>query len=645
MAFHRAWSRLRDEILDEIGLWSNRIDALIEDLYPSILTVGNAGASTSPATSGRIWSTPEVAIGGPLENVKVKTLVGGTGRILVQKIMGASLVVLARWDVTTTGGVEDEFGSETFGTFFVPPGAVVSFERITAGTLMYDGGGVSYYLEAGVDTSVGAANPFTAVAATVSLSATLRYEPVDASDRAADQRLTFESQTFAGTSASAAWALTGWTWSNGLTATAAGWDKQALYSAPSCLANKVVRAGLRLSATSDQVGIIFNCAKTELGGAAAIVNGASGALELYAVDVNGTATLGASVALPSGFLATGVDYVVEARRERMTWTISVTNRATLATYSLTRVYTQTSAAADSARMHGAPGLVCLAGTPTITDFDYFAPVCSQPWALIAANSIGEGTAVKLNSTDWKNAWTYALDDARGRRDVVIGARGGDESTSFIQRMATDLSAWRARYFIWAIGSNDGSQALWRTNTRAVLALAEARGMEPILCTFPPRPAIQSKIDAQNDDVISGYFGRYRFIDFAKALSVDGDRVTQNTALFNSDFIHPTAAGEVAMWLQLQIDAPYLLDGARDDFFPGKLVPEWWKTVSGMPRLRLNGTGTIRIDARDAAGAITVGAYPTTALTGAVDLPEYPYFGEAAVAARVSVTGNVIAEIF
>jgi hypothetical protein len=43
---------------------------------------------------------------------------------------------------------------------------------------------------------------------------------------------------------------------------------------------------------------------------------------------------------------------------------------------------------------------------------------------------------------------------------------------------------------------------------------------------------------------------------------------------------------------------------------GQLVPGWWKAITGVPRLRLSGTGTVSIDVRDRDGTITP-AFATT----------------------------------
>jgi hypothetical protein len=622
------------------------IDAVLAAAYPNLSTVGNASAASAPANATRIWSTAQTGFFGKLETIRARTTSGGTARLSVHQVVGGNVVSLLRWDVVLTGGdTIDEFGDEQLGTHFLPPGCVIMFERGTCGALRYDGGGSALYLLAGADTAPGATNAYTAQAVTVSLSATIRYASVAAAARPADQQLTMETQRFAGAAPSPAWKMSdGWAWADGLQAVATGWDKRALYAAPSCLADRVVRAGLRLSSPADVVGIVFDPAQVEAFGAGAVLNGGTGKLELHAVDALGVATLAGTTDLPAQFLAAGATYTLEARRHRLTWSISVTNRATGASCSYARTFRQTSAAADRARMCGAPGVVCLAGTPTVIDWDYSAPVKGQPHTLIAADSNGEGSALGVNTTNGRFAWPYLFDDARGHGDVVIGARGGDETINFLARMPSDLSAWRPRHVIIALGTNDGSQTIWRSNMKTIIAATEAIGAQPWLTLLPPHDGAQDRNTLFNADLLGGYFGRYRLIDFAAALSVGGDRVTLNPDLYVGDGLHANIAGQLAMFAQLRRDAPELFDGARADAVPGPLVPGVWRPVTGINRLRLNGTGTVTIEARDAAGNPAAPPWSRT-ITNAVDLTRYAFFGAAAVAVCATTTGNAYAEIF
>lgn len=92
----------------------------------------------------------------------------------------------------------------------------------------------------------------------------------------------------------------------------------------------------------------------------------------------------------------------------------------------------------------------------------------------------------------------------------------------------------------------------------------------------------------------------------------------------------------------------LIDAAGGDptargFLPGPLLSATWKPITGMPRLLLNGTGTVSIDAKNRAGTITSAVYSIT-LSGAVNQIAFPYFGDDALAVRATFTGTATAEI-
>lgn len=82
-----------------------------------------------------------------------------------------------------------------------------------------------------------------------------------------------------------------------------------------------------------------------------------------------------------------------------------------------------------------------------------------------------------------------------------------------------------------------------------------------------------------------------------------------------------------------------------DAIPGQaaLVAGQWRRIFGFARLRLTGTGTVTIDARNALGAVTAGVLAYT-VSGATNRVEYPFFGDDAVEIRAAFTGSATAEI-
>lgn len=635
------WQRVAD--LDSQASFA-RQDTLIEALFPNTMKVGDATANSLPASLSHYWGTPPFTAPGPLREVQVETITGGTAILALVGHDGATEKVREHWFVNTTGGL-DTFGDTTFNGVFVEPGDKVFLIPGTCGGLRYNPGGRAYRIAAGTDMSVGQVVTIEAQAATLSIQATARYVLETAAARPADQIVTTVRTCFAGTAPEDGWKLTGMAWSAGLTPSATGWNAaRAVYDAPSSIANRIARVGVQLAATTDVPGLLFDCSQVEAYGAGVVLNGAAGALELYSVDASGTATLAASKALPGGFCVAGGEYAIEAIKNRLTWSWSVTRVVDGLRVDDRHVFMNTSAAADAARMHGAPGVACLAGAPTFTHFEHTVPVQASPHLAVYGDSNFEGSAIALTSPDGRQAWPYLLDDARGRRDVLIAARGGDETTSFMARMAADLIAWRPKNALLGLGTNDSGPQIWEPNLNLMVATARAVGAEPHLVTYPPFAAAQARINSYNAKVLSGAFGRYRVVDIAQAVTVNGDRVTPVPGYFNSDNLHMTLAGHRAVWAWIVANAPHLLEGARDDYFPGPLVPVRWKSIVPFSRLRLYGTGTITIDARDAAGAITTAVWSRT-IAAADGLITFPFFGTAATALRASVTGNVYAELF
>lgn len=79
------------------------------------------------------------------------------------------------------------------------------------------------------------------------------------------------------------------------------------------------------------------------------------------------------------------------------------------------------------------------------------------------------------------------------------------------------------------------------------------------------------------------------------------------------------------------------------YLPNTLVSGEWKPFTSWPRLLLNGTGTVSIDARNRAGTVTTGVFTQT-LSSAVDEIAFPYFGDDAVEVRATLTGTAVVEI-
>lgn len=86
-----------------------------------------------------------------------------------------------------------------------------------------------------------------------------------------------------------------------------------------------------------------------------------------------------------------------------------------------------------------------------------------------------------------------------------------------------------------------------------------------------------------------------------------------------------------------------LKGPDGPVFYGQLISNVWMKIPSIFRLRMTGTGTVSIDAKDSLGNITasVASYTVSAATNQI---EFPYAGDDAVAIRATITGTCTVEI-
>jgi hypothetical protein len=97
--------------------------------------------------------------------------------------------------------------------------------------------------------------------------------------------------------------------------------------------------------------------------------------------------------------------------------------------------------------------------------------------------------------------------------------------------------------------------------------------------------------------------------------------------------------------------PVVDQEARDDIEAieaaspvGPLTSGVWRSTTGLPRLRLTGTGTVAIDARDSLGTVTADVVGPYTLTGETNRIEFPFFGSTTIEIRATITGSATAEI-
>lgn len=87
----------------------------------------------------------------------------------------------------------------------------------------------------------------------------------------------------------------------------------------------------------------------------------------------------------------------------------------------------------------------------------------------------------------------------------------------------------------------------------------------------------------------------------------------------------------------------LVGSDGNSVFKGPMESGVWFSTPSIFRLRLTGTGTVTLDAKNSLGTITL-AVSSYTLASATDQIEFPYAGDNAVAVRATLTGTATAEV-
>ena len=135
-------------------------------------------------------------------------------------------------------------------------------------------------------------------------------------------------------------------------------------------------------------------------------------------------------------------------------------------------------------------------------------------------------------------------------NCLISGRGGATVADLIKRLETDFDLFKPKYTLFAVGVNDSliaSFSTYKNNIEALINHVVKLGSEPILTTITRTVGEYDNlafIETANPWIRS--LG-CKYIDFAKALSINYDGKTQNASLFFEDGIHPNIAGHEVMY--------------------------------------------------------------------------------------------------
>lgn len=343
----------------------------------------------------------------------------------------------------------------------------------------------------------------------------------------------------------------GWSVSNGLQSPGTGsWTTTVLSPGYSALANRAYRARIVVNDLASVFGLCTAPIEAGSGSCVAMVNGTTNKLGIYLWEGGASAgALAAEVVIPFSLTANrAYNLIVEKLGYYSTvkFVDTVTQQSVQLAYSGTTNYAQ---------FHGRAGVMFVSGNILVREFYFLALYPKKCQMIIVGDSNAERAATVLPNATWAFKLA-AMRQLNG--DVIVSARAGDETPNFLLRKNYDLLQWQPKYVLLALGTNDTSQATWRTNMAQNIADIVALGAEPILITQIPRTASQALRTAMNDDIRNGYFGTYRYIDFATAVSLNADGVTWDPAYNSGDATHVNPAGQDRLLAQVLIDAPFVI---------------------------------------------------------------------------------------
>lgn len=227
---------------------------------------------------------------------------------------------------------------------------------------------------------------------------------------------------------------------------------------------------------------------------------------------------------------------------------------------------------DPGNQLDAPGFLVLAGSACIREFRLWTPYPTRPRLLILGDSFTEGDALSPNYTA-----RYAnLVFQRLRGNCGLAGKSGDTTGMVLDRLAQDVNPFAPDYVLVLLGPNDYYFPTWLDNMQKIIAAVQERGATPLLGTCPPMGLGKQSYQTSVNSWIRS--SGIKFVDFARALTVNGDDLTWRPEYVLADQIHPSVAGNAAMFGAITNEAPYLF------------VDDQWRPGVTLRRLHLTGGG-------------------------------------------------------
>lgn len=194
--------------------------------------------------------------------------------------------------------------------------------------------------------------------------------------------------------------------------------------------------------------------------------------------------------------------------------------------------------------------------------DFYVSSKKKPSAkiLVAGDSFIAGSSMIPYGIE--NRWVSLYTDLIGAENVVVSGKGGLQvDLNSVLMHAYESSLFDVQYVFIAMGANNTLNTTtlngYLTNMVTLIKRIKEQGKTPVLQTIPPYAArdYTTLIKPINDFVKAS--GEY-YVDLNKALTVTGSPQTWVSEYVQSDGVHPSTAGHLAIFKQLRIDTPFLL---------------------------------------------------------------------------------------
>lgn len=350
----------------------------------------------------------------------------------------------------------------------------------------------------------------------------------------------------------------GWTvGSDGIAiSSSGGWGNSALYNKYTALDRISTRSLVQVITTTSIFGLMRKPVSINDMGTVAQVDLTAMLLKFYG-PWDGSTTAPAvvkSIAIPFSIVANRKYFVELTKNENLTVFTFTDETNVNNTVSLTYDM-DTETLAGIGKHWGMPGVMFNSGSIKLKRFTYATLSPYSAKVLITGHSFVEGYALMALGNAGASYSNLLYDALIG--NVAVAGRGGETVANLNTR--EDINFFAPTYHLVDIGANDTVYATWLSGIQTYITKIINIGAIPVLATIAPRPDRQTFINQANDWIrLSGY----NYVDFAKAVSLNNDGVTQDPALFYVDGIHPNIAGHAQMFKQLKTDCPFMWDGAK-----------------------------------------------------------------------------------